>query len=79
MVAELAKAGRLFHHAELRDFESAMFFDAKRKHLERIRSDASLSRLSEWLAVNRADNLFRHIQACYVNSSPANMVFFLTL
>ena len=63
VVAELSKAGRLFHHAELRDFETAMFFDAKRKRLERIRSDAFLSWLSEWLAVNRADNLFRHIQA----------------
>lgn len=63
VVAELSKAGRLFHHAELRDFESAMFFNAQRKRLERIRSDSFLSWLSDWLAVNRADNLFRHIQA----------------
>jgi len=63
VVAALCAAGRLFHHAELRDFESAMFFNSRRKRLERIRSDAFLSWLSEWLAVNRADNLFRHIQA----------------
>jgi hypothetical protein len=63
VVSALSQAGRLFHHAELRDFETAMFFDARRKRLERIRSDAFLSWLSEWLAVNRADNLFRHIQA----------------
>ena len=63
VVSELSHAGRLFHHAELRDFETAMFFDSQRKRLERIRSDAFLSWLSEWLAVNRADNLFRHIQA----------------
>jgi hypothetical protein len=63
VVSELSHTGRLFHHAELRDFETAMFFNAQRKRLERIRSDAFLSWLSEWLAVNRADNLFRHIQA----------------
>lgn len=63
VVAALAETGRLFHHAELRDFDSAMYFDSRRKRLERIRSDAFLSWLSEWLAVNRADNLFRHIQA----------------
>jgi hypothetical protein len=63
VVAELSRAGRLFHHAELRDFETAMFFNAHRKRLERIRSDSFLSWLSEWLAVNRAENLFRHIQA----------------
>lgn len=63
VVAALAGAGRLFHHAELRDFDSAMFFDAHRKRLERIRSDSFLSWLSEWLAVNRAESIFRHIQA----------------
>ena len=63
VVAQLSQAGQLFHHAELRSFETAMFFDGKRKRLERIRSDAFLSWLSDWLAVNRADNLFRHIQA----------------
>jgi VirE N-terminal domain len=63
VVSALSEAGRLFHHAELRDFDSAMFFDSQRKRLERIRSDSFLSWLSEWLAVNRADNLFRHIQA----------------
>jgi hypothetical protein len=63
VVSELSQAGRLFHHAELRDFDSAMFFNAQRKRLERIRSDSFLSWLSEWLAVNRADGLFRHIQA----------------
>jgi len=61
--AALCKAGRLFHHAELRDFPSAMFFHAERKRLERIRSDAFLSWLSDWLAVNRAESLFRHVQA----------------
>jgi hypothetical protein len=63
VVTALSEAGRLFHHAELRDFDSAMFFDSQRKRLERIRSDAFLSWLSEWLAVNRAENLFRHIQS----------------
>ena len=63
VVADLSRAGWLFHHAELRDFDSAMFFNSRRKRLERIRSDAFLSWLSDWLAVNRADNLFRHIQA----------------
>jgi hypothetical protein len=63
VVSALSQAGRLFYHSELRDFETAMFFNSHRKRLERIRSDSFQSWLSEWLAVNRADNLFRHIQA----------------
>jgi hypothetical protein len=63
VVAEISKAGRLYHHAELRDFDTAMYFHSGRNRLERIRSDSFQSWLSDWLAINRADNLFRHVQA----------------
>jgi hypothetical protein len=63
VVAALCERGRLYYHAELRDFDSAMYFDATRKRLERVRGDAFLSFLSDWLSVNRADSLFRHVQA----------------
>jgi hypothetical protein len=61
VVLALIARGQFFFHAERRDFESAMFFDQKRKRLERIRSDAFLAWLSDWLRVNRADVLFKYI------------------
>jgi hypothetical protein len=63
VVLALIARGQFFFHAERRDFESAMFFDQKRKRLERIRSDAFLAWLSDWLRVNRADVLFKYIIA----------------
>ncbi len=36
VVSALSQVGRLYFHAERRDFDSAMFFDAHRKRLERI-------------------------------------------
>ena len=58
-VSALTKVGKLFHHSERRDFDSAMFFDLHRKCLLRIRSDAFGSWLSEWLGINRADVLYK--------------------
>jgi hypothetical protein len=63
VVLALIARGQFFFHAERRDFESAMFFDQKRKRLERIRSDAFLAWLSDWLRVNRADVLFKYVIA----------------
>jgi hypothetical protein len=63
VMGALSELGRFYFHADLRDFESAMFFDTQRKRLERIRSDAFGAWLSEWLNVNRADTLFRFILA----------------
>jgi hypothetical protein len=40
-----------------------MYFDGERKQLLRIRSDAFCAWLAEWLAVNRADALFKFIAA----------------
>jgi hypothetical protein len=59
----LAARGRFFFHAERRDFDSAMCFDGERKQLLRIRADSFLAWLAEWLAVNRADGLFKFIAA----------------
>ena len=63
VVAALAARGRFYFHAELRDFDSAMFFDGERKRLERVRSHAFTAWLSEWLRVNRADSLFKFLAA----------------
>jgi hypothetical protein len=63
VVSALTKRGQFFYHADLRDFDSAMFFDGKRKRLERIRSDGFIAWLSVWVAVNRADSLFKYIVA----------------
>jgi hypothetical protein len=59
----LAGRGRFFFHAERKDFDSAMYFDNGRKTLLRIRADSFLAWLAEWLAVNRADGLFKFIAA----------------
>ncbi len=63
VVATLAKIGRFYFHAGLRDFDSAMFFNAHDKRLARIRSDAFGAWLSEWVGINRAESHFRFIVA----------------
>jgi len=61
VVESLAKIGRFYFHADLRDYDSAMFFDGNRKRLERIRADAFSAWLAEWLCVNRATGLFKFV------------------
>ena len=61
VIAALNRVGRFYFHADLRDYESALFFNRFTKRLERLRADAFTSWLSEWLCVNRADALFRFI------------------
>lgn len=63
VVIALEKFGHFYFHTDLRDFNSAMFFDAHRKKLERIRSDAFVAWVSDWLMVNRASGLFNYILA----------------
>jgi hypothetical protein len=63
VVSALDGRGQFFFHAERKDFDSAMFFDGQRKQLLRIRSDDFLAWLAEWLAVNKADSVFKFIQA----------------
>jgi hypothetical protein len=58
-VEALCKVGSLFFHRDLRDFDSALFFNAHTKRLERIRSDSFGAWLSDWLRINRADSLFK--------------------
>jgi len=61
VVEALGGIGRFYFHADLRDFDSAMFFDSHRKRLERIRADAFSAWLADWLCVNRAAGLFKFI------------------
>lgn len=63
VVEALKQIGRFYFHAESRDFDTAMFFNAHRKRLERIRSNAFSAWLSDWLVVNRASGLFKFISA----------------
>ncbi len=59
----LAGRGRFFYHSERKDFDSAMYFDGERKQLLRIRSDDFLAWLAQWLAINRADGVFKYVAA----------------
>jgi hypothetical protein len=59
VVTALAQIGRFYFHADLRDFDSSMFFDANRKRLERIRSDSFAAWLAGWIIVNRVSGLFK--------------------
>lgn len=61
VVVALARIGRFYFHADLKDFDSAMFFDGNRKRLERIRGDSFAAWLADWLTVNRASGLFKFI------------------
>jgi hypothetical protein len=61
VVAALAKIGHFYFDADLRDFDSAMFFNSFSKRLERIRSDAFSAWLSAWATINRADTQFHFI------------------
>ena len=63
VIAALNRVGRFYFHAELRDFDSALFFNRFTKRLERLRADAFTSWLSEWLCINRADALFKYVIA----------------
>ena len=59
VVENLCRVGRLYFHAERKDFDSAMFFDAHAKRLLRIGSNSFAAWLSDWLHINRADPLFK--------------------
>lgn len=61
VVSALAGRGRFFFHVERKDFDSAMYFDNGRKQLLRIGSDAFCAWLADWLAVNRADAVFKFV------------------
>jgi hypothetical protein len=63
VIAALNRVGRFYFHADLRDFDSALFFNCFTKRLERLRADAFTSWLSEWLCINRADALFKYVIA----------------
>lgn len=59
----LKERGQFFFHEDLRDFSSAMFFDAENKLLGRVQSDAFLAWLSDAMGVNRAETLFKFTAA----------------
>jgi putative DNA primase/helicase len=51
--------GRLYHHSDRRDFAGVMYFDATRKLLLPVQSDAFLAWLADCMSVNRAERLFQ--------------------
>jgi hypothetical protein len=69
VIAALNRVGRFYYHAELHDFDSALFFNRFTKRLERLHADSFLSWLSEWLCINRADALFKFVIAAVENEA----------
>jgi CHC2 zinc finger len=59
VVKEMLARGRFFYRSDMRDLESAMFFDNERKRLERIRSDWFQVWLSDWLSINKIEMPFK--------------------
>jgi len=69
VIAALNRVGRFYYHADLRDFDSALFFNRFTKRLERLHADSFLSWLSEWLCINRADALFKFVISAVENEA----------
>lgn len=69
VVLELAKRGHFYFHEELRDFETAMFFDSTDKVLRGINSDEFVAFVSEWTSINRADPTFLYINRAINNAA----------
>jgi hypothetical protein len=69
VIAALHRVGAFYFHADLRDFDSALFFNRFTKRLERVRADAFVSWLSDWICVNKADVLFKHVIAAVETES----------
>lgn len=63
VVEWMHRRGRFYYHKDLRDFSSVMFFDADRKLLLPVQSDAFLAWLSDALAINRAERVFSFVTA----------------
>ncbi len=61
----LHRRGRFYFHTDHRDFPSVMFFDAERKLLLLVQSDAFQAWLADALAMNRAERSFSFVvSAC---------------
>lgn len=69
VTAAALKRGRMFYHAECRDFSTAMYFDRGTKSLLRLRSDEFQSWLSSWCGVNRASKFWKYITTRLENES----------
>jgi hypothetical protein len=65
----LSARGRFFHHADLRDFPSCMYFDSEKKYLHRVQSDEFLSWLSDSMRVNRTEPIFRFAASAVENAA----------
>ena len=59
----LHERGKFYFHADHRDHETAMYFDAARKLLLRISSDEFQSWLASTIGINRSDRAFNFIRA----------------
>jgi hypothetical protein len=55
--------GQFFYHTDLRDFSSAMYFDADEKLLRYVQSDEFLAWLSDAMGINRAEPVFKFTSA----------------
>ena len=69
VVPALLERGCFFYHSELRDHDSAMFFDRFHKRLHRIRSDWFQSWLSRWIAIGRSEVFFRSAASAVEDAS----------
>jgi len=69
VTAAALRRGRMFYHAEARDFSTSMFFDRSSRTLLRLRSDEFQSWLSSWCGVNRASKFWKYIVTRLENES----------
>jgi hypothetical protein len=69
VVAALKQRGNFYYHSELRNFDSAMYFNSETKRLLYIRSDEFCAWLSNWISVNRTHPIFNYIKTAVENAS----------
>ena len=63
VVAWLHARGHFYFHAQRRDFASIMYFDSQLKLLQPVQSDAFTAWLSDTLAVNHSETIFKFVAA----------------
>ncbi|HAB17513.1 MAG TPA: hypothetical protein PLX89_07515 [Verrucomicrobiota bacterium] len=69
VVAALKRRGRFYHHRELKDFKTAMFFDSFGKRLSKLQSDSFLAWVSDLVCISRSDWRFPYIRTAMENAA----------